>query len=257
MKKLLSVGLKGGVGKTTVAVGIAKALSRKGLKVGVLDLDYRTPNVLLALGGNSELGHQYEGDILIPPSINGIKAMSMAYIWPDWKCVLVEDKDAMEDVIHLLTPGIISWGDLDYLIIDTPPTSTGVVKVALESEGIMGAVIVSHASSFSKMDTVRTLDLFAEKEVPILGIVCNQSIGDDGENRYDLSPKDIQELSNKYKVNYLATIPHTKNLDPHFDALVQKVLSVSPSILKLNEPKEETWKKLLSLARNVSGSSSS
>ena len=250
--------LKGGVGKTTISIGIAKALRDKGYKVGILDLDYRTPNVPIALDdGVAHLDHTYDGDILIPPVIENIRVMSMAYIWPDWKCVQVEDNDAMEDVLHLLTPGIIDWGEIDYLILDTPPTSTGVVRVALEASGIVGAIVVTHSSRVSRMDATRTIDLFAEKEVPIIGLVCNQSEGVDGELRYDLSPADIEHVAIEYGIPYLGSIPHSRdNLSVYFEALAGAILSNKPVTLKIKEHDKESWKKLLSLTKLLSGSKS-
>mgnify|MGYP001575281573 CR=1 FL=1 len=251
--------LKGGVGKTTISIGLAKALRDKGYSVGILDLDYRTPNIPVALdNGAARLDHTYDGDVLIPPVVEGLRIMSMAYIWPDWKCVQVEDSDAMEDVLHLLTPGIIDWGNIDYLVVDTPPTSTGVVRVALEASGIVGAIVVTHSSRVSRMDAVRTIDLFAEKEVPIIGLVCNQSISEDGELRYDLSPDDIKKVAQEYNIPYLGTIPHSRgDLSSYFSDIADVVLLNSPVTLKIKEPDKEPWSKLLSLTRLLSGSEKS
>lgn len=253
--------LKGGVGKTTVAVQTALALARRGIKTGILDLDYRTPNVPIALDGQmSRLEHSYDGDILIPADINGIKVMSMAYIWPEWKCVQVEDADAMQDVVHLLTPGIIDWDGVAALVVDTPPTSTGVVKVALEAPGIAGALIVSHASRVSRMDAIRTIDLFAEKRVPITGLICNQSVDENGSPRYDLEVSDIKALADQHGLPFFANIPHIrdqKRLQEHFDAVAEALLTVQPKTLTIKEPSEEAWKKLVLLSKRLSGRGSS
>lgn len=264
MQLILSIGLKGGVGKTTVAVGMARALAEDGDRVGILDLDYRTPNVPLAMdGGVARLEHSYDEDSLIPPEIDGIKVMSMAYIWPDYKCVQVEDADAMEDVVHLLKPGIIDWGPLDYLVLDMPPTSVGVCRAALEAENLKGAVIVTHASSFSRMDTVRTLDLFAEQEVPVIGLVCNQSwFWQDGiaVNRYDLDETDITEVAERYGLPLLASIPHSQDheeLKSHFKTLVSKLRDITPVTLKIDQPQEGAWKSLLVLTNKLRPGSSS
>ena len=250
--------LKGGVGKTTISIGIARALRDKGLKVGILDLDYRTPNVPIALdNGAATLDHTYDGDVLLPPSVEDIRVMSMAYIWPEWKCVQVEDADAMEDVVHLLTPGIIDWDGVEYLIVDTPPTSTGVVRVALEAENIVGAIVVSHSSRVSRMDAIRTIDLFVEKGVPIIGLVCNQSVGVDGELRYDLEPADIEQVAAKYGIPYLGTIPHSRNnLSSYFEVMADAILLNNPVTLRLKEPDKEPWKKLISLTKLLSGKKS-
>lgn len=258
MRLVVVCSLKGGVGKTTISIGVAKALRDKGYKVGILDLDYRTPNIPIAIdNGVAHLDHTYEGDVLIPPTIEGIRVMSMAYIWPDWKCVQVEDADAMEDVLHLLTPGIIDWSDIDYLVLDTPPTSTGVVRVALESKGIVGAIVVTHSSRVSRMDAIRTIDLFAEKEVPIVGLVCNQSEGLDGELRYDLSPQDIEQVAHDYGIPYLGSIPHSRDdLSSYFSQIADAILTNSPVIIRIKEQSKEPWKKLLSLTKFLAESKS-
>jgi len=260
MRIVLSIGLKGGVGKTTIAAGMARALQRCGYRVGVLDLDYRTPNIPLALdGGVATLNHTYDGDILIPADIDGLKVMSMAYIWPDWKCVLVEDAEAMEDVVHLMTPGIIEWGELDYLIIDTPPTSVGVCRVALETEDVQGAMIITHSSTFSRMDTIRTLDLFAEKGVPVIGVVCNQSIDFAGILRYDLTPFDIQKVADDYSIPSFYNLPHSLNpldLQQHFDKIAKIVINTVPVILTIKEPSENAWTKLQQLTRKLGNGNS-
>lgn len=259
-KTILSCSLKGGTGKTTVAINTARSLLKQGYKVGILDIDYRTPNVPVALDdGVARLSHTYDGDILIPPVIEGIKVFSMAYIWPDWKCVMVDDNQAMDDVLHLFAAGIIDWGELDYLVIDTPPTSVGVVQIALEADSVVGALIVSHASRVSRMDIIRTLDLFAEKEVPIIGIICNQSVGEDGKLRYDLSPSDIEAVAKEYGVQYLGSIPHITDplvLQKCFDSISEKILATEPVTLHMKEVDDKVWKTLKQLSQRLSGKKS-
>jgi len=252
MKLVLSVGLKGGVGKTTVAVGVALALSRAGKKVGLLDLDYRTPNVLEALnGGTPILTQTFMGDILIPPEIRGIKVFSMSFIWPEGKSVMVRDEDAMQDVLNLLTPGVLAWGDMDYLVVDTPPTSTGVVQVALDAVGVAGAMMVTHASTFARADTLRTIDLFREKGVPVLGMVCNQ-VG-----LHDLGEHDMQAVAVRFGLPFFVAVPHCSQpaaLLPFFDQIAHLVETVTPVQLQPEEIRSEAWTKLLSLTQTLSES---
>lgn len=265
MQLILVTGLKGGVGKTTTSVELARALTRAGKRVAILDIDYRTPNVPVAMDAeDTELSHTYEGDVLIPPVIDGIKLMSMAYIWPPGKAVQVKDDDAMEDVRHLLTPGIVNWdhesGPTEYLVVDTPPTSVGVVEVALTAPNVRGAVIVSHASRVSRHDARQTIDLFRESEVPILGMVCNQSVDTRGEMRYDLEPRDIEALAAEYGLPYLATVPHTRDravMEPCFDAIAQMVLTGATVTLEVPPTEEEPWRRLVSLTRTLKESGSS
>jgi ATP-binding protein involved in chromosome partitioning len=251
MKIILVTGLKGGVGKTTTSIETARALTRRGYKVGILDLDYRTPNVPIAMdNGVAQLGHTFDGDVLLPPEIEGIRVMSMAYVWPEWKCVQVSDEDAMDDVLHLLSPDVVDWGPIDYLICDTPPTSTGVVQIALEAEDVVGSLIVSHASRVSRMDTVRTIDLFREKEVPIVGLVCNQA------GLHDLDSEDIRVVAEQSGIPFFISVPHVGRndgtLDAYFDQIGEALLNTAPITLKVKEVEDTKWRALLEMFKKLS-----
>jgi Mrp family chromosome partitioning ATPase len=254
MKTVLSASVKGGVGKTTVAVGVAQALQRKGFKVGILDLDYRAPCVPIVLNIEDATLGRTEGDALVPVQVGGLHVFSMAFIWPASKCVQVEDNDATDDVRQLLTTGVIAWPDLDFLVLDSPPTSSGIVRVALESAEAAGAVIVSHPSRVSRADTVRTLDLFSEKQVPVFGLCSNQGVDERGENRFDLQDQDIIDLAALYGLPWCFCIPHTRTLEPHFDGLAQCILSTQPVLLaKPQEPKGAGWERIITLAQKLTG----
>lgn len=259
MELVLSVGLKGGVGKTTTAIEVARSLARKGIAPGILDLDYRTPNVLIALDReDASLGRTFTGDVMIPPILDGIKVFSMSYIWPPAKCVTVDDKDAMEDVLHLLEPGVLDWSGVEYLMVDTPPTSVGVVDVALEAADVKGAVIVTHASRVAIADTLRTIDLFAERRVPIIGLLCNQSEDAAKVQRYDMTPADVKHVADGYGIPYLGSVPHSRTrslIETAYDAVTDRVLSDESVTLEINEPEDGTWKKLVSLTKKLSGGS--
>jgi Mrp family chromosome partitioning ATPase len=252
LKTILSASVKGGVGKTTVAVGLAQALNRKGFRVGVLDLDYRAPCVPIVLNAEDLVLGRTEEDALVPVQVDGLYMFSMAFIWPASKCVQVEDSDAADDVRQLLAPGVIAWPKLDFLVCDTPPTSSGIVRVALESSEAAGAVVISHPSRVSRADTLRTLDLFSEKQVPVFGLVSNQGVDERGENRFDLQDQDIRDLAARYNIPWCFCIPHTRQLGPHFDELAELILATSPVLLtKTKEPQGAAWDKIMTLARQL------
>ena len=258
MKTILSASVKGGVGKTTVAVGLAQALQRLGFKVGVLDLDYRAPCVPIVLNVEDATLGRTEGDAMVPVQVDGLHVFSMAFIWPASKCVQVEDNDATADVQQLLTPGVIAWPDLDFLVLDSPPTSSGIVRVALERAEAAAAVIISHPSRVSRADTVRTLDLFAEKQVPVFGLISNQGVDEHGQNRFDLQDQDIMDLAARYNLPWCFCIPHTRTLAPHFDGLAQCILSTQPVLLaKPKEPKGVAWDRLIAVAQKLPSSTQS
>lgn len=252
MKTILSASVKGGVGKTTVAVGLAQALLRKGLRVGILDLDYRAPCVPIVLNIEDAVLGRTESDGMVPVQVEGLHVFSMAFIWPPSKCVQVEDNDATDDVRQLLRPGVIAWPALDFLVVDTPPTSSGIVRVALEVAEAAGAVIVSHPSRVSRADTLRTLDLFAEKQVPVFALVSNQGTDEEGRTRYDLEDEDIQALAHTYGIPAFFRIPHAHDLAPYFDLIGNHLLVAQPALLpKPKEPKGDTWEKLMAVAQKL------
>ena len=252
MKTILSCSVKGGVGKTTVAVGIAQGLQRKGYKVGILDLDYRAPCVPIVLNAEDAVLGRTANDAFVPVQVDGLYMFSMAFIWPAAKCIQVEDDAAAADVRQLLTPGVIAWPDLDFLVLDTPPTSSGIVRVALEHSEASGAVVISHPSRVSRADTLRTLDLFSEKQVPVFGLVSNQGVDEQGQPRFDLLDQDIQALASLYHIPWCLCIPHTKQLAPHFDGLADRILGTRPVLLaKPKEPEGAAWRKMVTVAQQM------
>ena len=283
-EKVLVVSLKGGVGKTKVTAELAKALRRRGLRVGILDCDYHAPNIPVELGIEEMRPRRAKGDRIVPPVVDGMPVLSWGMLWPPDSAVMIEDSQvekedllsvrglvelgereqalkyldhliahpggAMEHMKLLLQDGAVEWGDLDYLVIDTPPESTGVIRVALESQGVKGAVIVCHPSRVSLADTRCTVDLFRKRALPLLGIVSNQG-SQDGQNRYDLTDGDIQKFAGERGIPYIGAIPHSSQLAPYFDQVAQFVVEAKGIILP-PPPKEEGWEQTLKELRTLS-----
>ena len=200
MQTISVVALKGGVGKTTISVGLARAFQGMGMRVGLLDLDYRSPTSLVLLNMENMKVGRGDGDSLIPPTLDGLSVFSMGFAWPPEKAVMVDDELAMQDVEQILTPGIIAWPPLDILIIDSPPSSSGVVLALLKAPSLTSVISVSQPSSLSRAALLRTMDLLAETQVPVYGIVSNQGVDEHGEKRFDLSDQDIMDLAARYNL---------------------------------------------------------
>ncbi|MFP5249320.1 MAG: P-loop NTPase, partial [Acidobacteriota bacterium] len=81
VQKIIAVGSgKGGVGKTTVAVNLAIALSKLGHRVGLIDADIYGPNVPLMMGSTQQ--PRVNGQMIVPNLTHGIKTISIGYISP-------------------------------------------------------------------------------------------------------------------------------------------------------------------------------
>jgi len=163
---------KGGVGKSTVASNVACGLSKKGYKVGLLDLDIYGPSLPIILGIN-EQPEMTNNKTLVPLDIYGLKVMSFGFISGNdtpviWRGPLVSrmTEQFFKDV---------EWGDLDYLILDLPP-GTGDVQLTLTQKLRMsGAIIVTTPQDIALSDVRKGADMFKKVKTPILGVVENMS----------------------------------------------------------------------------------
>ena len=173
VSKIVAIGSgKGGVGKTTVAVNLAIALSRLGQRVGLIDADIYGPNVPLMMG-SSQQPAVGPGNIIIPNLTHGIKTISIGYISPGDKPLVMRGPMLHQIIRQFLQQ--VEWGELDYLIIDLPPGTGDVVISLVQTVPLTGAVVVSTPSDVSLQDARKALEMFAQVNVPVLGIVENMS----------------------------------------------------------------------------------
>lgn len=198
---------KGGVGKSTVAVNVAVSLALNGARVGLMDADVYGPNVPMMLGA-SESRPEVEVNKLVPIEAFGVKVMSMAFLQPGDKPMIVRGP-----ILHGLVKQFLSdvkWGELDYLIVDMPP-GTGDVQLSLaQLVPVQGAVLVTTPQDVAVADVRRALRMFETVAVPVLGIVENMSyfIAPDTGNRYNIFGEGGgQKLANMYGVPFLGAVP--------------------------------------------------
>ncbi len=173
--KLVVMSGKGGVGKTTVSVNLAYGLAIKGYKTGILDIDIHGPNIAKMLGiedvklMNSDLG--IEPASVLP----NLKAISLALIGysPD-QPVIWRGPLKMIAIKQLLSD--VNWGELDYLIIDSPPgTGDEPLSICQLISDMDGAIVVTTPQDVAILDSRKSV-LFAEQlKVPVTGIIENMS----------------------------------------------------------------------------------
>ena len=173
ISKIIAVGSgKGGVGKTTVAVNLAIALSKLGHKVGLIDADIYGPNVPLMMG-SSEQPTVGEGNMIRPNHTHGLKTISIGYISPGDKPLVMRGPMLHQIIKQFLQQ--VQWGELDYLIIDLPPGTGDVVISLVQTVPLTGAVVVSTPSDVALQDARKAIEMFGQVNVEVLGIVENMS----------------------------------------------------------------------------------
>ncbi len=172
VKNIVAVGAgKGGVGKTTVAVNLALALTRSGGRVGMIDGDIYGPNVPIMLGLNAQL--TTDGQKIVPAEQYGLQVVSMGFLTGDdapviWRGPMLHG--ALQQFFRE-----VRWLDLDYLIVDMPP-GTGDIALSLsQTVPVAGAIVVTTPQKVSLADSRRAVRMYQKLNIPTLGLIENMS----------------------------------------------------------------------------------
>ncbi len=166
---------KGGVGKSTVAVNLAYALSSHGYNTGLLDLDLHGPTVPKMLGiENSRL--QTIDNKIEPVRVTGtLAAVSMAFLLPDTSTpVIWRGPMKMSAISQFLSD--VNWGSLDFLVVDLPPgTGDEALTIAQLAPNLRGAVIVTTPQEVATLETSKAVRFVEKLGIPVIGVVENMS----------------------------------------------------------------------------------
>lgn len=173
VRRVIAVtGWKGGIGKSVTACTLALLLAKKGYKTGLFDLDFAGASDHLVLGAKGIFPKEEKG--LEPPVYEGVKFMSVVF-FSENKAVPLRGANVSDAIIELLA--ITQWGELDFLVLDMPPgindAALDVMRFARGAEVL--AVTTPSLLSHDVLD--RSLKLYRDLKVPVLGVVENMSAG--------------------------------------------------------------------------------
>jgi len=198
---------KGGVGKTTVAVNLAIALSKTGAKVGLLDADIYGPSVPLMFGLKDS--PQVVDNKIQPPVSEGVKIISMGFFYEQSQQAGIYRGPIISGIIkQFLTD--VNWGELDYLIIDLPPGTGDAPLTVAQTIPITGILVVTTPQEVAMNVAVKAIGMFNKLNVPIIGVVENMSYlqcPDCNSQIHIFGKGGGQKISQQYNVPFLGEIP--------------------------------------------------
>ncbi len=196
---------KGGVGKSSVTVNLAVALARMGYDVGILDADVYGFSVPKMLGVTND--PLIIGDLVVPPTANGVRCLSMGYFVPDDTPVIWRGPMLHKALEQFLVDAY--WGEPDYLLIDMPP-GTGDVTLSLGQYLTKTEVyVVTTPQQAAERVAQRSAYAARKLKLAVRGVIENMSwfTGDDG-TRYELfGAGGGAQLAGELGVPLLAQVP--------------------------------------------------
>lgn len=211
---------KGGVGKSTVALGLALALKREGAEVGLLDADIYGPSQGLMLGVSE--GHRprmIDGQRFEPMHALGLQCMSMSFLASERTPMVWRAPMATSALRQLL--GQTAWDDLDVLIVDMPPGTGDIQLTMAQSAPVSGAVIVTTPQEVALIDARKGIEMFRKVGIPVLGVIENMSVfvcPDSGKAYPLFGEGGGTRLAAEYEAPLLAQLPLVPGLGEGFAA---------------------------------------
>jgi len=212
--QLVVCSLKGGTGKTTTCISIAKALQERSFKVGLLDVDIHASALPRALHMATDPGYDpILGGKLRPIEWEGFQIFSVGLLFKDTEANMWDGQQKAEAVKQIATSSIAWAPDLDWIVVDTPPTSGDEIQsLLLKLPNIYGAVVVCQPNDLAVLALAKTLDVLRETETPVAGVVANMAgyiCPNCGclSNHFDREAEDVYQLAAEMGVRFLGAIP--------------------------------------------------
>ena len=232
---------KGGVGKSTVAVNLAFALQKFGLKIGILDADVYGPSLPKLLNLN-EKPKSEDNKSIIPLEKFGAQCMSMGLLI-DEQTPMMWRGPMVISAVKTMTQKVV-WKDRDIIIVDMPPGTGDTQLTFVQEIKIDGAIIVSTPQDLALLDVKRGIQMFDKTGVKILGLIDNMSFfkGDDGKEYKIFGDSGVEKTAKEFNKEFLGHLPLHQDLRSSAD---------KGDPLTHSDPEHEVSKIFLGIAKKI------
>ncbi len=205
---------KGGVGKSSCTVLLAKELRKRGYQVGILDADITGPSIPRLMNVAKEKAYGTNDAIQPVVDKDGIKLMSLNFLMEDehqpviWRGPIVANavKQFWSDVV---------WGELDYLLIDMPPGTGDVALTIMQSMPLNGVVMVSTPQPMVSMIVSKAINMCNQMNIPVYGVMENMSyvVCPDCGKRIDIyHSNDVETFLSNHHLPLLCELPMLESI---------------------------------------------
>ena len=173
-RKILVMSGKGGVGKSTVAAYLALILAEKGSRVGLLDVDLHGPSIARLMNARSGLQMPEGGGVKPYPYSDHLGVVSMEMVMGDKDTAVIWRGPLKISAIRQFISDI-EWGNLDFLIVDSPPGTGDEPLTVAQTIPDAEALIITTPQEISLADVRKSINFCRQVKMKILGLVENMS----------------------------------------------------------------------------------
>ena len=199
---------KGGVGKSSVTASLACALRKKGYKVGIMDADITGPSIPKMFGVHGPL-YGTEECTPAPEAEDGTKLISMNIMLDDEEQPVIWRGPVIAGVVKQFWTDI-TWGELDFMLVDMPPGTGDVPLTVFQSLPLSGIVVVTSPQELVSMIVKKAVNMADKMDVPVLGIVENFSYfrcDSCGKEHHIFGESRIGEVADEMGLDILGKLP--------------------------------------------------